>query len=100
VTSLEEREPEVIGNEGRSASGRLRADITASKRSFSLSFVADDPSVVNNLRTATSLGQAVPFTGDCVGGSTLTVRVRFRSMPYARIRSGFTKDAQIELVEV
>lgn len=99
ATDMTEQESELIGDETRSDSGKLRSAITAEKRRWSLTLLEMDEADLATLRAALALGTHVTASGDALGGS-YTVRGYLRDMPYIRDLASFLRGARLELVEV
>lgn len=97
---LQENEPIFIGDESRSASGALRADIEAIKRRWTATWVEIANATYENLFAAVAMGQHVSVTGDALPGVPRTMRVKLTSGEYVKNRASWVRDVNAVLEDV
>ena len=101
VVEISEQESLLIGDEARADDGTLRGAITDEKRRWHASLNEMTEATLNTLRSRIALGAHVSMTGDAVGGTIYTVRVKLRDAPYVYLPTGgFLRTARLEIEEV
>ena len=89
VTEIRERDPIVVGDEGRSYDGSLRGDITGEKRVWEGTGLEASQADYEALRAAVALGAHVAVAGDGIPGAPRTMRVRLNGGSYVRDNASF-----------
>lgn len=100
TTDFSEEEAISIGDETRSDSGQLRAAITTEKRRFRVKLLEVALSTFDTLRAAIDLGAQVTMTGDCIGGSSITVRAKMSGAEYQKDGLSFLVSASLQIEQV